>query len=168
LPFYTEPLYEADDWAGLIHRTKKAAEPGSLLATRELYYSTVDSDWLQLVDDATRQLWANTGPWASRLKNEAETRAYILNKMGYRISHPSEIARAKQVTGDAADNLAAGSSLHLFDLTNPCPDYDLALTEHYSKLVADLSSPEPNTDAKALTKAERWLSLEGLPICVYP
>lgn len=168
LPFYSEELYEADDWAGLIYRIKRQAEPNSTLADRELFYSTVDSDWLQLVDDASKQLWANTGPWPSRLKNEAETRAYVLKRMGKAISHPREIAKVKQETGDSADNLAVGSKLFLFDLCNPCPEYDLSKTVHYQRLVNDLNNSEANTKAKVLTQAATWLNANGLPITVRP
>ena len=166
LPMYSEPLYEADDWAGVIHRMKLNAEPGSVLANRELYYSTVDSDWLQLVDDATRQLWANTGPWPSRLKNEAETRAYVLKRMGKSISHPREIAKVKQDTGDSADNLAIGSHISLFDLINPHPEYDLEKLPSAAGLLADLCSPAPNTRSEVLRKSAAWLNSKGLPICI--
>lgn len=172
-PFYSEPLYEADDWAGLIHRLKLRAfveSPESLLATRELYYSTVDSDWLQLVDDASRQYWANTGPWPSRLKNEAEARAYVLKRMGVRIDKPSEIALVKQQQGDTADDLPAGSDLSLFDLTKPNSEYDLALAclLETRQLIEDLSSPEANTKHTNLVKAVQWCCSKGLPVAAKP
>lgn len=166
LPMYTQPLYEADDWAGVIHRAKLNASPGSLAYTRELYYGTVDSDWLQLVHDETRQLWANTGPWPSRLKNECETRAYILKREGQTITSPSEIALVKQRCGDSADNLQIGSALHLFDLVNPNPLYDLASTEGGLLLAAELDNPEANSRPDVLSKAARWLSSRWYPITV--
>lgn len=119
LPLFSQPGFEADDWAGAVYRAKLAAKPGSLLANRQLYYSTIDSDWLQLVDDKSKQLWANVGTWtnASRLRNEAEVRWYYKHVVKYRIDKPSDIPKAKQVLGDWADNLPPGSPLSVLDLT---------------------------------------------------
>lgn len=168
LPFYSKVLYEADDWAGLCYRLKLAAEKTSLLWTREMFLSTVDSDWLQLVDDSASILWANTGPWASRLKNEAETRAYVLKRMGLRIEKPSEIASVKQRQGDDADNLPAGSDLELFDLCNANADYDLSTSPEAVDLLADLTNPASNNVHKHLLKAVQWCSSHGLPLICRP
>jgi hypothetical protein len=165
---YSKPLYEADDWAGVAHRLKLAADRDSLLWSRELYYSTVDSDWLQLVDDESGQLWANTGPWPSRLKNESETRAYVLKRMGVRITKPYEIAAVKQHQGDTADDLPAGSNLSLFDLCNANPCYDLAKSVEASSLLSDLSKAEANTSFKHLQTAVQWCSANGLPVVARP
>jgi hypothetical protein len=54
---YRAKLFEADDWGGAVHRLKLQALAGSSLQQRECYYSTVDGDWQQLVDDASRQYW---------------------------------------------------------------------------------------------------------------
>lgn len=168
MPFYSEPLYEADDWAGVVYRAKLEADHSSIANTRTLFYGTVDSDWLQLVDDATHQLWANTGPWPSRLKNEYETRAYVLKRMGEVITRPSEIALVKQKCGDSADNLSAGSALHLFDLVRPNPLYDLADTAMGKQLGAELYDCRTNTRYDVLRKGAQWLNANGLPVTLRP
>jgi hypothetical protein len=168
LPFYSKTLYEADDWAGLCYRLKLSAEKDSLLWRREMLLSTVDSDWLQLVNDEAGILWANTGPWQSRLKNEAETRAYVHKRMGLRIAKPSEIASVKQRQGDTADNLPAGSDLSLFDLCGANPDYYLDDMPDAARLLADMSSPDSNTEHRHLHKSVQWCNSHGLPIVCKP
>ena len=167
-PVYSEPLFEADDWAGLVYRLKTSADHDSLLWTRELYLSTVDSDWLQLVDDDASILWANTGPWPSRLKNESETRQYVLKRMGLRITKPREIALVKQRQGDDADELPAGSDLSLFDLCSVNEKYNIDTLPQAADLLKHLSDPEPNTSHTHLHKAVAWCNANGLPIVCRP
>lgn len=119
LAFFSEPLYEADDWAGAIHRLAKAG-----LLNRSVLYSTIDSDWMQLVDNASQQWWCQSSNWGdTRLRNEAEVRHFAWQRLGRRISHPREIANVKQEQGDSADNLPAGADLALFDLCNANAKY---------------------------------------------
>lgn len=164
LPFYSEPLFEADDWAGLCYRLKKDSQPDSVLAQREMFLSTVDLDWSQLVDDSLRILWANTGPWPSRLKNEAEVRHYFYKKNKIRIKHPSEVAKLKSVVGDSGDNLKGGDDICLFDLIDENPRYQIS--GHLKALLrADLENPQPNNKLDNLDIATRWLIQNQLPIC---
>ena len=168
---FSQEGYEADDWAGAIHRLKLKAcrlSPESLLATRECYYSTVDTDWLAVVDDASRQYWANTGPWQSRLKNEAEVKAYWLKKWGQHISHPRELAASKVLVGDLGDNLVVGSDEALFELTKANEVYNIDKVAEASSLLSELSDPQANNRRKqgGVQEALRWLTANGLPVCL--
>lgn len=164
LPFYSEPLFEADDWAGLTYRLKRDSLPESILGQREMFLSTVDLDWSQLVDDKLRILWANTGPWPSRLKNEAEVRHYYYKKNKMRISHPSEVAKLKSVVGDSGDNLVGGDDISLFDLISEHPTYQIS--GHLKAMLrADLEAEAPNNKLDNLDIALRWLINKQLPIC---
>lgn len=164
LPFYSEPLFEADDWAGLCYRIKRDAVAGSTLAEREMFLSTVDLDWAQLVDDSLRILWANTGPWPSRLKNEAEVREYFYRKNKIRIRHPREVAKLKSIVGDSGDNLKSGDDVALFDLVSEHPEYQIS-DKLKGRLAADLANPEPNNKKQNVDIALRWLISQNLPIC---
>lgn len=169
LHIFNKSGFEADDWAGAIYRLKLNAyesAPESCLARRELYYSTVDGDWMQLVDDASRQYWANTGPWQSRLKNEAESRRYVLKKLGVAIKHPREIGYAKHIAGDMGDNLPAGSDISLFDLTKASPAWHLEGTGEWHGLELALANSEPDTNAEYLSNSVRWCVSNCLPVVI--
>ena len=169
LPVFSKKLFEADDWAGAVYRLKLHAckvAPDSCLAQRELFYSTVDGDWMQLVDDASRQYWANTGPWVSRLKNEAETRSYVRKKLGVAIKHPNEIARAKHIAGDLGDCLPAGSPIELFELTTAHHEHFLEGSEEWLELESELASSDSNCNFDALRNSIAYCVQKCLPICI--
>jgi hypothetical protein len=169
LPLFSHEGYEADDWAGAVHRLKLAAcasDPQSLLATRECYYITVDTDWLAVVDDASRQYWANTGPWQSRLKNEAEVKAYWLKKWGQRIGHPRDLAASKVLVGDIGDNLAVGSDESLFELTKANEAHNIDKLPAIAALLIELSSPDCNCNRQVYRQSMQWLCSKGLPVCL--
>lgn len=155
LSLFSEPLYEADDWAGSVHRLAKAGK-----LNRHVLYSTIDSDWMQLVDDESRQWWCQSSNWGeTRLRNEAEIRYYAWHRQGVRIKHPSEIAQVKQQRGDTADNLPAGAPLELFDLCSEHSKYKVPRQDEL--LAACLSKPRDNTHKVA--DAWQWCKDRDLP-----
>lgn len=164
---YRAELFEADDWAGVVHRIKLAAKAGPL-SQRECYYSTVDGDWQQLVDDATKQYWVTTGPWQSRLKNEHEVRCYVSRKLKEIIHHPREIALAKHKRGDMGDNLPAGSPIELFDLCNRHDTYSIEQqhSELHAKLAEDMSTVAHNTCYVKFRSSLEWCLQNGLPVTI--
>lgn len=128
LPYFAQSGFEADDIAGAVFRIKCSAKPESLLANKTVYYSTVDSDWLQLVDDTTHQLWANTHDSCTqdRLRAEAQVRKYCQDVFRFSASTPADIARLKATRGDSSDNLPPGCGARLVDLRNADSEHKLS------------------------------------------
>ena len=110
IPLFRQEGFEADDWAGLIARETDGSNP--------IFLNTVDNDWLQLVDDEKRVLFACSGFYKPRLRSEKEAIAWCLKK-GYVANSPKDIVDFKIQFGDEGDNLLPGSPRGVIDLTEP-------------------------------------------------
>lgn len=161
--------YEADDFAGALVQLKRQAQslPSddpevTLVANREIWLNTVDSDWLQLVGDGVT--WFNTGPWEPRIRGPQETLEWASRRLKATISSPVQIVDVKMQQGDRSDNLPPGSPRYMIDLINSHPDYHLKnfpeVWEHLWVILTDL---KVNTQLDHLTKAQRWLMSRGYP-----
>lgn len=142
--------FEADDWAGLAYRIRR--ESPTEFVNRPIFLLTVDSDWLQLVDDSMRIYWANDACYKPRLRTEYEALYYFANK-GYQLFKASEIANIKAQFGDQSDDLPPGSDIGLIDLINPT----VVPSEAGKKLLKEAMLGPCNTSQANATKAKRWL-----------
>ena len=100
LPTLIKEGLEADDWAGLMaHYKRIKGIPGTLR------FLTVDTDWMQLIDDEHGIEWENLGKHTPCLRRhqEAVTWAYTRHKIW--IPHPRYIGNMKRILGDSCDNV---------------------------------------------------------------
>lgn len=142
------PGYEADDWAGELYRMRKENE-----IDRDIVLWTVDSDWMQLVSDEMRIIWANVGPWRPLLRGTVETCQWALRRMNIGITDPKEIASVKFMYGDSVDNLPATAAFELYDLVEPCPEKYRA--PYSNELKLEMLNLKPNQN-----KANKQQSLD--------
>jgi hypothetical protein len=125
--YYFKQVYmEADDIAGKLARIKRESAPDSNVRNREMFLGTVDGDWQGLVSDQYNILWANTGPWLPRLRDEKAVCDYYLRKNRYKITRAKECYDVKAVCGDLGDGLKPGSPLRLFNLYDEDPIYNFS------------------------------------------
>lgn len=166
IPFFREPGYEADDWAGAAHRLKLESPEGSHLRNRSLFFVTVDGDWMQLVNSQHNMLWANTGPWTPRLRGDREVVQHTEKKMGIRIARPADMARAKERVGDLGDNLLKGSPLHLYDLCSKQenPLYQIENARQHAQLALELEKPESNHRQQHIKTALEYFNSRGYDV----
>ena len=176
IPYFSQRLFEADDWAGAAYRVKVHGAPGAdeltgpvaVMPDRVMFLVTIDGDWQQLVRDDHEILWCNTGPraWGPRLRGELEVRNHCLAKLKQSLKHPQEMAAAKARVGDAGDNLLIGSPIQLYDLIHrfPKPRYQVERVSSFNDFVAELINPEPNTCKDILDSVTANILKQGLPI----
>ena len=147
--------YECDDIAGGFARLKQESN-------RALFLVTVDSDWLQLVDNSKSILFANVLYHTPRLRSEAEALAWAFGKGMSTISHVSEIAKYKQMYGDCADNIAPGEApLGIISLLEPT----IGLPDDIMKEIQEqLQNKCSNTNIKHVESSTNWLTANNLPI----
>lgn len=143
--------YEADDVSGAIYRISRDDLGGGIARKRQIFLSSVDRDWTQLVDDDLKIYFANTRkPFANekiqaRLVNNAGVIEHTKWRMGYDLDHPKNLADWKVEFGDLGDNLPPGSPKCLFDLIEPSPEYNIENdAPWYEELVEYLNDPNPN------------------------
>lgn len=153
-PTFSQEGFEADDIAGAIYRVSRDSSPDSVVTQRQIFLSTLDRDWSQLVDEEHRVYFANTRvPFPKekiqeRLVGNQGVIEHTLHRMGYELDHPSNLADWKVKHGDLGDNLPPGSPKCLFDLCEPNPYYSIEKTAPwYSQLVGCLNDPEANDRA---------------------
>jgi hypothetical protein len=150
-PTFTQEGFEADDIAGAIYRVKRKARKNSIVAKRQLFLSTLDRDWSQLVDDELKIYFANTRHCfprekiQERLVGNQGVIEHTLHKMGFELDHPRNLANWKVLKGDLGDNLPPGSPHCLFDLCEPHTEYVIEnAAAWYPDLVKELSDKRPN------------------------
>ena len=147
--FFSEPGYEADDFAGAIYRMSRDF-PDSVAHKRQILLSTIDRDWSQLVDDDHRVYFANTRkPWANekiqeRLVGNRGVIEHTQHRMNFALDHPKNLAFWKVQHGDMGDNLPPGSPIELFDLTEPCPHYNVESLPQVGALREEVNNSKPN------------------------
>jgi len=112
---------EADDWAGLMYLDKvNNRRPGILRLL------TVDTDWMQLIDDEHGIEWENLGNHTPCLRRNQEAITWALTRHKMWIPHPSYIGNMKRVMGDKVDNIPPNHPLPLTELMGP--EWQNALT----------------------------------------
>jgi hypothetical protein len=161
---WTVPGYEADDLAAAVVKT---------CTDRQIYLLTIDTDWMQLINEYTtwvcvkgfhppiRSLETLPVWFQAKLDKESKKVQNQLNS-----SNPKDIVKWKMLTGDSSDNLPKGTPQHMFDLLEPRPEHRLWDTLDIPSIVA-ARQLEVNIDNGALR--DDWiLSNEGhLPTPVY-
>lgn len=159
--YVSKEFYEADDLAGLAVRLKRNAPKSSVLSQRQLVMVTVDCDWSGLVSDRHEVYWANTGPWLPRMRSEKEVCDYYLRKEGLLIDKARDCYAVKSQTGDASDNLSAGTPLRFFDLYDE--DYKWGFTKKDTDSIQKiLNSTTPSNRTDHLESSRRFITQFGL------
>lgn len=111
LPTLCKEGLEADDWAGLMYLDR-------VLNNRQgvLRFLTVDTDWMQLIDDKLGVEWENLGGHSPYLRREPEALKWAYTRHKVWIPHPRYIGNLKRVLGDRVDNIPAKCPLPLTEL----------------------------------------------------
>lgn len=149
-PFFEAEGYEADDFAGAIYRLSRDSEQESIVRKRQIFLATLDRDWSQCVDEAHEIYFANTRhPFPSekiqeRLVGNAGVIEHTAHKMGYDITHPSELSKFKVLHSDMGDNLPKGTPIELFDLCEPHPEFNIDKEPVFAKLAECCNNPKAN------------------------
>lgn len=153
-PTFSQEGFEADDIAGAIYRLSRDSGADSVVTQRQIFLSTLDRDWSQLVDEEHRVYFANTRvPFPKekiqeRLVGNQGVIEHTLHRMGYELDHPRNLSDWKVKHGDMGDNLPPGSPKCLFDLCEPNPYYSVEKTAPwYGEFVGCLNDPEANDRA---------------------
>ena len=130
-PFFELEGYEADDFAGAVYRLSRDSEKESIVRKRQIFLATLDRDWSQCVDEAHKIYFANTRyPFPSekiqeRLVGNEGVIEHTAHRMGYDITHPSQLSKFKVLHSDMGDNLPKGTPVELFDLCEPHPEFNI-------------------------------------------
>jgi hypothetical protein len=138
------PSYEADDIAAAIIKLEKE---------RPIILCTVDSDWLQMVDErvswccltgfnpAFRDVNAAQQWFNAKMEKESKKNQPQIDTNDLR-----QIVKWKSLVGDKSDNLPAGTPEEFIDLFNPPEDYKLWQSAHfkmtYKKYIQQGTQPE--------------------------
>ncbi len=150
-PFFEEEGYEADDWAGSVYRLSRDSDPDSIAKKRQIFLATLDRDWSMCVADEHQIYFANTRvPFPKekiqeRLVGNQGVIEHTKHRMGFDITHPSELPKYKSLHSDEGDNLPKGTPVELFDLCEPHPVYNIDLTKRHSDLIECVNDPKSNT-----------------------
>jgi hypothetical protein len=149
-PFFEVEGYEADDLAGSVYRLSRDSEEDSIVRQRQIFLATLDRDWSQCVDEAHQIYFANTRyPFPSekiqeRLVGNEGVMEHTAHKMGYDITHPSQLASFKVLHSDMGDNLPKGTPIELFDLCEPHPEYNIDKEPIWGNLKECCNDPNAN------------------------
>ena len=149
-PFYEVEGYEADDLAGSVYRLSRDSGEETIVRQRQIFLATLDRDWSQCVDEAHRVYFANTRyPFPNekiqeRLVGNEGVIEHTLHRMGYDITHPSQLATFKVLHSDMGDNLPKGTPVELFNLCEPHPDHNIDKQPVFEELKECCNDPKPN------------------------
>ena len=150
-PVFSQEGFEADDIAGAIYRISRDGGPDSVAKKRQIFLSTIDRDWSQLVDEEHKVYFANTRHCfpnekiQERLVGNQGVIDHTLHKMGFELDHPKNLADWKVLHGDLGDNLPPGSPKCLFDLCEPHTELIIEkVAPWYNDLVECLEENKPN------------------------
>jgi len=150
-PVFSQEGFEADDIAGAIYRISRDGGPDSIARKRQIFLSTIDRDWSQLVDEDHKIYFANTRHCfpnekiQERLAGNQGVIDHTKHKMGFDLDHPKNLADWKVKMGDLGDNLPPGSPKCLFDLCEPHTEYTVeTMAPWYDQLVECLEENKPN------------------------
>jgi hypothetical protein len=149
-PFFEEEGYEADDFCGCIYRLSRDSSDESIVKQRQILLSTLDRDWSMCVDDSHKVYFANTRvPFPkekiqARLVDIEGVIEHTKHRMGFDITHPSELPKFKSLHSDEGDNLPKGTPEDLFDLCEPHPIYNIDKISNFVKLEECVNDSKPN------------------------
>lgn len=170
-PTFSQQGFEADDIAGAVYRLSRDSGADSVVTQRQIFLSTLDRDWSQLVDEEHKVYFANTRvPFPKekiqeRLVGNQGVIEHTLHRMGYKLDHPRNLPEWKVKHGDMGDNLPPGSPKCLFDLCEPNPYYSVEKTAPwYGEFVGCLNNPEANDRADHFDTTVRQFA----KICLEP
>ena len=149
-PFFEAEGYEADDFAGAVYRLSRDSDDDSIARKRQIFLATLDRDWSQCVDEAHKIYFANTRyPFPNekiqeRLVGNDGVIEHTAYKMGYDLTHPSELSKFKVLHSDMGDNLPKGTPIELFDLCEPHPEFNIDKLPLFTDLEECCNDPTPN------------------------
>jgi len=149
-PFYEVEGYEADDLAGAVYRLSRDSSEETIVRQRQIFLATLDRDWSQCVDEAHKIYFANTRyPFPNekiqeRLVGNEGVIEHTLHRMGFDITHPSQLSKFKVLHSDMGDNLPKGTPIELFDLTEAHPDYNIDKQTVFKELEECCNDPKAN------------------------
>jgi len=149
-PFFEAEGYEADDFAGAVYRLSRDSGEKEIVRRRQIFLATLDRDWSQCVDETHKIYFANTRyPFPNekiqeRLVGNEGVIEHTAHRMGYDITHPSQLAKHKVLHSDMGDNLPKGTPIELFDLCEPHPVYDIDKTDVWEDLKECCNDPKSN------------------------
>lgn len=147
MPMYRQECFEADDWGGAVARAKREG----LIEGRDVFLSTSDYDWQQLISNKHGIYWSNALPYKPRLRSDYEMLKVHADR-GIIFSKPSDIIAHKMEFGDAGDNIFPGAPREVIDLIDPPQKPDATELNNW------LSSGEhPNTNNEHLRGSIAWL-----------
>ena len=149
-PFFEAEGYEADDFAGAVYRLSRDSSEETIVRRRQIFLATLDRDWSQCVDETHKIYFANTRyPFPNekiqeRLVGNEGVIEHTAHRMGYDITHPSQLATFKVLHSDMGDNLPKGTPIELFDLCEPHPDFNVDKESVWEELKESCNNPDSN------------------------
>ena len=149
-PFFEVEGYEADDFAGAVYRLSRDSNEEEIVRRRQIFLATLDRDWSQCVDEAHKIYFANTRyPFPNekiqeRLVGNEGVIEHTAHRMGYEITHPSQLAEFKVLHSDMGDNLPKGTPKGLFDLCEPHPEFNVDKESVWEELKESCNNPDAN------------------------
>ena len=149
-PFFEAEGYEADDFAGAVYRLSRDSSEEEIVRRRQIFLATLDRDWSQCVDEAHKIYFANTRyPFPNekiqeRLVGNEGVIEHTAHKMGYDITHPSQLASFKVLHSDMGDNLPKGTPIELFDLCEPHPEFNIDKHPVFVEFAESCNDPKAN------------------------
>lgn len=149
-PFFEVEGYEADDFAGAVYRLSRDSNEEEIVRQRQIFLATLDRDWSQCVDEAHKIYFANTRyPFPNekiqeRLVGNEGVIEHTAHRMGYEITHPSQLAEFKVLHSDMGDNLPKGTPKGLFDLCEPHPEFNVDKESVWGELKESCNNPDAN------------------------
>ena len=149
-PFFEVEGYEADDFAGAVYRLSRDSSEKEIVRRRQIFLATLDRDWSQCVDESHKIYFANTRyPFPNekiqeRLVGNEGVIEHTAHRMGYEITHPSQLAEFKVLHSDMGDNLPKGTPKGLFDLCEPHPEFNVDKESVWEELKESCNNPDAN------------------------
>lgn len=160
---FTREGFEADDFAGAFTRIYHMANLTRSFKLPPLLLWTVDSDWLQLVNDDLNISWHNTGPWEPRIRREKEAVQWSHRRISKLVRQPQDIVALKCIQGDKSDNLPPNTPPFLIDLINTPQQHRLtAIPEVAQKILDTINNPVPDSCQESMHFAAKALTQQGL------
>lgn len=153
-PYFSSLGNEADDFAGAFCKFKHLHQD-----PRQIYLYTVDSDWLQLVDEGIT--WVDLGPYLPGVRGKVEAIEWTKKRLKRDIQHPREIVDVKMSQGDKSDNLPKGSPRYMIDLMGMPAKYDPYCFAHLS-IKQVFENPVSNRNLKHFQVSKTWFRNQGI------
>jgi hypothetical protein len=167
-PFFEAEGYEADDFAGAVYRLSRDSNEEEIVRRRQIFLATLDRDWSQCVDEAHKIYFANTRyPFPNekiqeRLVGNEGVIDHTAHRMGYDITHPSQLASFKVLHSDMGDNLPKGTPIELFDLCEPHPEFNIDKHPVFVEFVESCNDPKANDRPDHFEQTLRQFAKIGL------